>query len=170
MRARLTYTWPSIRKDIKAHVDACKWCLELQPSKPQACASGLNILVEKLNPMDWLSTDLAQKVLRNGKKVNFLVIVDKASCFVRVYQLRGTKTNHIIECLQEFVEAYCGPLYWITRDGDHSFLLQTRQSKIGVWLPVLHTNSALPTIPNRMGRLNMPCNNANLQLPTQRMI
>ena len=67
--------------------------------------------VENLNPMDWLSTDLAQKVLRNGKKVNFLVIVDRASGFVRVYQLRGTKTKHIIQCLQEFGEAYCGPPY-----------------------------------------------------------
>ena len=121
MRARLTYTWPSIKKDIKAHVDACKWCLELQPSKPQACASGLNILVENLNPMDWLSTDLAQKVLRNGKKVNFLVIVDRASGFVRVYQLSGTNTKHIFECLQEFVEAYCGPPYWITSDGGPQF-------------------------------------------------
>ena len=89
MRVRLTYTWPSIKKDIKANVDACKLCLELQPSKPQAHASGLNIPVESLNPMDWLSTDLAEKVLRNGKKVNFLVIVDRASGFVRVYQLRG---------------------------------------------------------------------------------
>ena len=86
-------------KDIKAQVDACKRCLELQPSKSQAPASGLNIPVEKLNPMDWLSTDLAQKVLHNGKKVNFLVIVDRASGFVRVYQLRGTKKRHIIECL-----------------------------------------------------------------------
>ena len=102
-------------------MDACKWCLELQPSKPQARASGLNILVENLNPMDWLSTDLAQKVLRNGKKVNFLVNVDRASGFVRVYQLRGMKTKHIIECLQEFVEAYWGPPYWITSDGGPQF-------------------------------------------------
>ena len=48
MRARLTYTWPSIQKDIKAHVDACTLCLELQPSQPQAYASGLNIPVENL--------------------------------------------------------------------------------------------------------------------------
>ena len=71
--------------------------------------------------MDWLSADLAQKVLRNGKKVNFLVIVDRASGFVRVYQLRGTKTKHIIECLQKFVEAYCGPLYWITSNREPQF-------------------------------------------------
>ena len=118
---RMSYAWPPIKNDIKAHIDACKLCLELQPSKSQAHASVLNIPVEKLNPTDWLSTDLAQKVLRNGKKVNFLVIVDRASSFVRVYQLRGTKTKHIIECLQEFVEAYCGPPYWITSDGGPQF-------------------------------------------------
>ena len=77
--------------------------------------------MEKLNPMDWLSTDLAQKVLCNGKKVNFLVIVDRASGFVGVYQLRGTKTKHIIECLQEFVEAYYGPPYKITSNGGPQF-------------------------------------------------
>ena len=84
LKARLTYTGPSIQKDIMAHMDACPQCLELQPSKPQARASGLNIPVENLNPMDWLSTDLDQKVLCNGKKVNFLVIVDRASGLVRV--------------------------------------------------------------------------------------
>ena len=102
-------------------MDACSCCLELQPSKPQAGASRLNIPMKNHNPMDWLSTDLTHKVLHNGKKVNFLVIVDRASGFVRVYQLRGTKTKHIIECLQEFVEAYCGPPYWITSDGGPQF-------------------------------------------------
>ena len=129
LRARLTYTWPSIQKDIKAHVDACPQCLELQPSKPQARASGLNIPVENLNPMDWLSTDLAQKVLCNCKKVRFLVIVDRASGFIRVYQLRGTKTKYIIECLQEFVEAYCGPPYWITSDGGPQFVAANQAIK-----------------------------------------
>ena len=60
------------------------------PSKSQARASGLTIPIKNLQPMDWISTDLAQKVLSNGKKVNFLVIVDWASRFVKVYQLRGT--------------------------------------------------------------------------------
>ena len=117
----MSYTWPLIKNDIKSHIYECKLSLELQPSKSQARASGLNIPVEKLNPMDWLSTDLAQKVLHNGKKVNFLVIVDRASGFVRVYQLSGTKTKHIIQCLQDFVEAYCGPPYWITSDGGPQF-------------------------------------------------
>ena len=54
--------------------------------------------------MDWISTDLAEKVLSNGKKVYFLLIVDRASGFIKVYQLRGTKTKHVIECLQDFNE------------------------------------------------------------------
>ena len=60
------------------------------PYKSKARASGLTIPIENLQPMDWVSTDLAQKALSNGKKVNFLVIVDWASGFVKVYQLRGT--------------------------------------------------------------------------------
>ena len=78
LRVRLHYTWPTIRKDVKDHVDSCKLCAELMPSKSQARASGHNIPLEGLKPMDWLSTDLAQKTLSNGKKVNFLIIVDRA--------------------------------------------------------------------------------------------
>ena len=59
--------------------------------------------------MDWVSTDLAVKTLSNGKKVNFLIIVDRESGFLRVYQLKGTKTRNVIEALQEFNDAYCGP-------------------------------------------------------------
>ena len=84
LRVRLHYTWPSIRKDVKAHVDSCKLCAELMPSKSQARSSGLNISLKNLKPMDWLSTDLAQKTLSNGRKVNFLIIVDRASGFIRV--------------------------------------------------------------------------------------
>ena len=67
--------------------------------------------------MDWISTNLAQKVLGNGKKVNFLVIVNRASGFVKVYQLRGTKTKYVVWCLQDINEIYYGPPYWITSDG-----------------------------------------------------
>ena len=51
----------NIRKDIKLHVDSCAWCLELQPSKSQARASGLTIPIGNLQPMDWISTYLAEK-------------------------------------------------------------------------------------------------------------
>ena len=61
--------------------------------------------------MDWLSTNIAQKTLSNGKKVNFLIIVDRASGFIRVYQLRGTKTRNVIEALQDFNDTYVGPPY-----------------------------------------------------------
>ena len=79
--------------------------------------------------MDWISTDLAQKVLMNGKKVNFLVIVDRASRIFRVYQLRGTKTKHVVGCLQDFNEAYCGPPYWITSDGGPQFTAANQATK-----------------------------------------
>ena len=93
------YTWPSIRKDVKAHIDNCKLCAELMPSKSQARSSGLSISLKNLKPMDWLSTDLAQKTLSNGKKINFLIIVDRSSGFIRVYKLKGTKTRNVIEAL-----------------------------------------------------------------------
>ena len=63
--------------------------------------------IMNLQPMEWISTDLAEKVLSNGKKVHFLVIVDRVSGFVKVYQLRSTKTKHIVECLQNFNKIYC---------------------------------------------------------------
>merc|ERR1711895_325935 len=94
LRVRLHYMWPSIQKDVKAHVYSCKLCAELMPSKSQARSSGLNISLKNFKPMDWLSTDLAQKTLLNGRKVNFLIIVDRASGFIRVYKLRGTKTHN----------------------------------------------------------------------------
>ena len=120
-RARIHYIWPSIRKDINDHVQSCTRCLEIKPSKSQARASGLTISLRNLQPMDWISTDLAEKVLSNGKKVHFLLIVDRASGFIKVYQLRGTKTKHVIECLQDFNEIYCGPPYWLTSDGGPQF-------------------------------------------------
>merc|ERR1712101_58360 len=84
LRVRLHYIWLSIWKDVKAHVDSCKLCAELMPSKSQARSSGLNISLKNLKPMDWLSTDLAQKTLSNGEKINFLLIVDRFSGFIRV--------------------------------------------------------------------------------------
>ena len=71
--------------------------------------------------MDWVSTDLAQKVLSNGRKVNFLIIVDRASGFLRVYQLRGTKTRNVIDALQDYNDTYCGPPYWLSSDGGPQF-------------------------------------------------
>merc|ERR1712237_94180 len=121
LRVRGQYTWPSIRKDVKAHVDNCKLCAELMPSKSQARSSCLNIDIGSLQPMDWVSTDLAVKTLSNGKKVNFLIIVDRASGFLRVYQLKGTKTRNVIQALQDFNDCYAGPPYWLTSDGGPQF-------------------------------------------------
>ena len=33
LKVRLHYTWPTIWKDVKAHVDSCKLCAEFMPSK-----------------------------------------------------------------------------------------------------------------------------------------
>ena len=82
LRVRLHYTWPNIKKDVKAHVDSCKMCAELMPSKSQARASGLNFSLQGLKPMDWLSTDFEEKKLSNGKKVHFLIIVNRSSGFI----------------------------------------------------------------------------------------
>merc|ERR1711895_181681 len=121
LRVRTHYTWPSIRKDVKAHIDSCKLCAELMPSKSQARSSGLSISMKNLRPMDWLSTDLAQKTLPNGRKINFLIIVDRVSGFIKVYKLKGTKIHHVIEALQDFNDCYAGPPYWLTSDGGPQF-------------------------------------------------
>ena len=52
LRFRLHYTWPNIKKYVKAHVDSCKTCAELMLSKSKARASGLNIPLHRLKTMD----------------------------------------------------------------------------------------------------------------------
>ena len=42
--------------------------------------------------MNWLSTELIELKDKTGKKSSYLVIVDRASAFVRAYNLPGTKT------------------------------------------------------------------------------
>merc|ERR1711867_81502 len=92
---------------------------------------------------DWLSTDLAQKTLSNGKKINFLIIVDRGSGFIRVYKLKGTKTHNVIEALQDFNDTYVGPPYWLTSDGGPQF--SGAKAAIKKWAEeasILHTLSA----------------------------
>ena len=113
------------------------------PSKSQARATGLSIPLQGLKPMDWLSTDLAEKKLSNGKKVLFLIIVDRSSGFIRAYQLKGTKTRNVIEALQDFNDTYIGPPYWLTLDGGPQFA--RANAAIKKWAEeasILHTLSA----------------------------
>ena len=71
--------------------------------------------------MDWLSTDLMEVKDKTGKKSSYLIIVDRASAFVRAYKLTGTKTKNIISSLEEFVEVYYGPPLLLTSDGGPQF-------------------------------------------------
>ena len=48
LRTHLHYTSPTIRKDVKLHVNNCQKCLELMPSKSQARSSVLTIPIENL--------------------------------------------------------------------------------------------------------------------------
>ena len=61
--------------------------------KAHTSTSGLAILLVNFKPMDSISTDIAEKVLSNGKKVHFLVIVDRSSGFISAYKPRGTNKN-----------------------------------------------------------------------------
>ena len=70
LRTHLHYTWPTIHKDVKAHVDNCQKCWKLMPSMSQGRSSGLPVSIENLQPMDWVSRDLAQKVM-NGQHYPF---------------------------------------------------------------------------------------------------
>ena len=54
---------------------------------------------------------------KTGKKSSYLVIMERASAFVRAYNLPGTKTKNIIASLEEFVEVYYGPPLLLTSDG-----------------------------------------------------
>ena len=66
-----------------------------------------------------------------ARRFTLIVIVDRASGFINVYQLRETKTKHIVEVLQKYNETYCGPPYWITSDGDPQF--QAANQAIKTW-------------------------------------
>ena len=113
------------------------------PSKPQARASGLNIPLRDLSPMDWLSTDICQKKLSSGKTAHFLIIVDRASGFIRAYLLKGTKTRNVIEAIEDYINVYIGPPYWLTSDGGPQFA--AANNAIKKWADeagILHTLSA----------------------------
>ena len=91
-----------MNQDVKDHVDKCKVCFELKPSKSEAVHKGLSVLLKDLSPMDWLSTDLCEMKLKD-RKLHFIIIVDRASGLVTAYKLASTKTHHIVACLQQFV-------------------------------------------------------------------
>ena len=70
-------------------------------------------------------------------------IIDRASSFLRVYQLRGTKTRNIIACLQDYNDTYCGPPYWLMSDKGPQFA--GANAAIKSWCEeasILHTLSA----------------------------
>ena len=58
---------------------------------------------------------------KSGKKSSYLIIVNRASAFVRAYNLPGRKTKNIIASLEEFMEVYYGPPLLLTSDGGPQF-------------------------------------------------
>ena len=143
IRCRLHYYWPKMRAQLQQHVQGCKACHELQPSKSEAQMTGLGIPLSSLEPKDWVCTDLMEKTFPSGKKLYYLCIVDRASGFVRAYRLPGTKTRHVIAALQDYVEQYYGPPYILTSDGVPQFSVANKA--IGTWckeLGITHEISA----------------------------
>ena len=72
-----------------------------------------------------------------------MIIVDRSFGFIRVYQLKGTKTHNVIEALQDFNDTYVGPPYWLTSDGGPQFA--GANAAIQKWAEeasILHTLSA----------------------------
>ena len=47
-------------------------------------------------PMKWISTDLMEIKDAKGKKMHFIVIVDRSSGFVSAYKLTGINKKHIV--------------------------------------------------------------------------
>ena len=71
--------------------------------------------------MDWISTDICEKILSNDKKYHFLEVVDRYIGYISAYKFKGTKTRLIIDVLQQYCEAYCGSPYFIISDGGPQF-------------------------------------------------
>ena len=83
------------------------------------------------------------KKLFNGRKAYFIIILDRVSGFIRAYLLKGTKTRNIINALQDFIDTYVGPPYWLTSDGGPQFA--AANAAIKKWAEealILHTISA----------------------------
>ena len=110
-----------MKQDIEQHISNSKTCFTPKPTKTEAKHSGLAIPLEDLSPMDWLSMDLMEIKDKSGKKSSYLIIVNRASAFVRAYNLPGTKTKNIIASLEEFVEVYYSPPLLLTSDGGPQF-------------------------------------------------
>ena len=75
--------------------------------------------------------------------MHFFIIVDRASGFIRAYQLKGTKTRNVIDALQDFDDTYIGPPYWLTADRGPQFA--GANAAIKKWAEeasILHTISA----------------------------
>ena len=68
---------------------------------------------------------------KTERKSSYLVIVDRASAFVRAYNLPGTKTKNIIASLEEFVDVYFRPPLLLTSDGGPQF--NTANNAITDW-------------------------------------
>ena len=63
--------------------------------------------------------------------------------FIRAYLLKGTKTRHVIEALQDYINVYVGLPYWLTSDGGPQFA--AANAAIKKWAEeagILHTLSA----------------------------
>ena len=115
------YRWPQMRKEIKEHVSNCKTCFQNSPAKTEAVHPGLAIKMEDLSAMDWICCDLCEIKDKQGKKHDYIVIVDRYSAFVRAYKLKSTKTKTVIKALEEFIEMYYGPPLLLTTDGGPQF-------------------------------------------------
>ena len=88
------YRWLKMKQEIKQHISNCRTCFTHKPAKTEARHSGLAIPMEDLSPMDWLCMDLMEIKDKSGKKSSYLIIVDRASAFVRAYNLPGTKKKY----------------------------------------------------------------------------
>ena len=66
-----------------------------------------------------------------------------------MYQLKGTKTKHIVECLQNFNEIYCGPPFWITSDSGPQF--QAANQAIKSWCEEANIHHELSSAYNPEG-------------------
>ena len=119
---------------IHSYVNACKTCLTHKPSKSEAGQRVLSIPIDDLSPMDWISTDLMEIKDAKGKKMHFIVIVDRSLGFISAYKLTGTKTKHIVQALQEFVFCYYGPPLYLISDGGPQFQAANKTIiGVGAW-------------------------------------
>ena len=114
------YIWPKVKEDVKRHINNCSACDSLWPAKSLTPLIGLPTNLTNISPMDWVCMDFASiQDKNNGKKLDYLIIVDHCSGYICARKMARTKTKHLMVILTTFSRTFSGAPYILSSDQCH---------------------------------------------------